>query len=651
MNFRLGPRSHTEHPDCLPNAFAPIVFGVLGVCLVNYMLGLPLLFIVAPVLFAVFIILPLPRYLGGIITGLLLIILLHFENLQSFPLPVIILLAVITGAVSAFLRMTLLRNEWKFAALTLWQAIDESKASSGSIIIGEVLSAVRRLTDCDAVIALREIDQLTAEIFISEPEDVFPVKVLQPDIYSSAIRKNEILFINNYEGVEEPNRYLQEVGAQSVAIVPLRYSGKPRGGVFVIWKRKNAITPEVREFLELIFERLYASLTITDASYRLDKLQAQYDAILQTMPQGVAFVDESGAQNWVNHAAAKLLNISEGPVAPQDFAAAMAKLRSSADNLQEITQKSIELFKTKNAEIRDWEWDFSSKKDRIFCVSTTPASSHNSAGRLWMFEDVTERRRAEEALKVSNENLQKSFKELEKLNEQLLVVNSEKNEFLGIAAHDLKNPLSAILGLSQIIHEEVETIKSEELKEYSVMIVDSAERMFALIKKLLDVNAIEQGKMVLKSERVELAMLAEIAAEYNKKHAEQKHISIIYRAPDFPTAVQGDEHAITQVLDNLISNAVKYSPIAGKVYIWLEQTEPAIRLTVKDEGPGLTPKDMENLFKKFARLSAQPTGGETSTGLGLSIVKKLVEQMNGNVWCENAHGSGAAFIVELPRSF
>ncbi|MES2766868.1 MAG: ATP-binding protein [Bacteroidota bacterium] len=652
MNFRLGPRSQTEHPDWLPISTKAILFATAALCLLNFIQGLPLIFLAAPLLFAVFVILPLPRFTGGLVTAIAIVILLFLERNAMFSSIIIIPLAIGIGALSALLRATLLHIEWKFAALTLWQAIDESKASSGQIIISEVLSAMRRLTKSDITIALRELDSLTAEIFISDPPNAFPLKILPPDIYSRAIQENEIQFINNYETWPDSNRYLKEIGAGSVALVPLRYSGKPRGAVIMVWHKKNAITTPLKNFLELVFERLYASLTITDASFRLDKLQAQYDAILQTMPQGVAFVDESGAQNWVNHAAAKLLNIKEGTVEPQDFAAAMANLRTNADNLAEITQKSMQLFTTKNAEIHDWEWDLSFKKDMILRVSTTPTGSHNnSTGRLWMFEEVTERKRAENFLKISNENLQKSFKKLEELNQQLVVLNDEKNEFLGIAAHDLKNPLSAIMGLSQIIQLDSETMEPAELKEYTGMIVDSSQRMFELIKKLLDVNAIEEGKMVLKSELVELSMITEIAKEYNNRAAEKKHISILYDPPKFSTAVMGDENAITQVLDNLISNAVKYSPIASKVFIWLESTDESIRLTVKDEGPGLSTKDKEKLFKKFARLSAQPTGGESSTGLGLSIVKKLVEQMNGKVWCESELNNGASFIVELPRSF
>jgi signal transduction histidine kinase len=104
---------------------------------------------------------------------------------------------------------------------------------------------------------------------------------------------------------------------------------------------------------------------------------------------------------------------------------------------------------------------------------------------------------------------------------------------------------------------------------------------------------------------------------------------------------------MVQVLENLISNAVKYSPPGKNIFVRLRQQSGAIRLEVQDEGPGLSGEDQKKLFGKFARLSAKPTGGEHSTGLGLSIVKKMVEALTGRVWCESEPGRGATFIVEL----
>jgi signal transduction histidine kinase len=115
-----------------------------------------------------------------------------------------------------------------------------------------------------------------------------------------------------------------------------------------------------------------------------------------------------------------------------------------------------------------------------------------------------------------------------------------------------------------------------------------------------------------------------------------------------PVTITTDPGVLVQVLENLVSNAIKYSPPQKEIMVRLARSGSAIRCAVEDQGPGLTAEDQKRLFGKFARLSAKPTAGEHATGLGLSIVKRMVEAMNGRVWCESEAGKGAAFVVELP---
>jgi signal transduction histidine kinase len=115
-----------------------------------------------------------------------------------------------------------------------------------------------------------------------------------------------------------------------------------------------------------------------------------------------------------------------------------------------------------------------------------------------------------------------------------------------------------------------------------------------------------------------------------------------------PVNVIVDSNVMVQVVENLVSNAVKYSPPGKSIFVRLTQSPDSVRLEVQDEGPGLSAEDQSKLFGKFARLSAKPTGGEHATGLGLSIVKRMVEAMNGKVWCQSEAGKGATFVVQLP---
>lgn len=239
--------------------------------------------------------------------------------------------------------------------------------------------------------------------------------------------------------------------------------------------------------------------------------------------------------------------------------------------------------------------------------------------------------------------------ELVDANEHLQMLDREKNDFLGIVAHDLKNPLAGIMLNASMLKDYHVRMTPEELHKRFGSIIDTAGQMQRTISNLLDINAIETGLMQLLVENVDLTGLTWSVCEDYGERAKKKNITLcVAQCPD-GVIVQADSSALRGVLDNLVSNAVKYSPQGKNVRVTV-QTEPdgSVVWQVQDEGPGLTEEDRTRLFTKYARLTAQPTGGEDSTGLGLAIVKKLVEAMNGEVWCESEWGHGAAFLVRFP---
>ena len=240
--------------------------------------------------------------------------------------------------------------------------------------------------------------------------------------------------------------------------------------------------------------------------------------------------------------------------------------------------------------------------------------------------------------------------ELTESNALLQHLHNEKNEFLGIAAHDLKNPLAHIILTTGTITRYFERMTDNDVQEQISTINAVAVRMTEIISNLLDVNAIERGALTLHPTHFDIVPnLRTIVEEYTSRAKEKDitlHTDMTTTTPFF---VFADESATKQVLDNIISNAVKYSPLGKKVFIRVKADTEWIRVEVQDEGAGISAEEMTKLFGKFARLSARPTGGEHSTGLGLSIVKKMVEAMQGRVWCESEVGKGATFIVELPR--
>jgi len=269
--------------------------------------------------------------------------------------------------------------------------------------------------------------------------------------------------------------------------------------------------------------------------------------------------------------------------------------------------------------------------------------------------------RSEESLRQTralNENLEHLVAdrtgELVRLNGQLVQLNEDKNAFMGMAAHDLRNPAVQIRMIAETL--ELEGDYSEpRVRAELATIAETATRQLGLLNDLLDVTAIEEGKVALRPVVLDAcAILRAIHADFLRR-ASAKGLELVLVEP--PAGAAGglpaliDDAAIRQVLENLVSNAVKYSP-AGK-RVWLS-VAPApghrVRFAVRDEGPGISEADRARLFTKFSRLSAQPTGGESSTGLGLSIVKRLVEGMAGMIGVDSAPGAGATFYVEFPAA-
>jgi two-component system sensor histidine kinase/response regulator len=249
--------------------------------------------------------------------------------------------------------------------------------------------------------------------------------------------------------------------------------------------------------------------------------------------------------------------------------------------------------------------------------------------------------------KLLRENEQRFIQEIEDQNHELLVLNDLKNKFVGMVAHDLRNPLVSIRGLSNMMTAD-DTLGLEDHVMYGGMIETTSEKMLKLINDVLDVSVIESGELKLEKADHSLRDLLLERIEILTIAARKKDIKICFDGGKECRAFF-DCDRVEQVADNLISNAVKFSPLASTVYVRLIDDEQHAGFSVKDEGPGLSESDKSQMFGHFQKLSAQPTGGESSTGLGLSIVKKIVQAHAGVIEVESTLGEGALFIVQFPR--
>ena len=241
---------------------------------------------------------------------------------------------------------------------------------------------------------------------------------------------------------------------------------------------------------------------------------------------------------------------------------------------------------------------------------------------------------------------------LQEKNVLLQHLDHEKSELLGIVAHDLKNPLTSMRMTASMMRSYSQRFDAEKIRETGEKMELTINRMNTIIKGLLDSHRWETGAVqVHLSAFLIVPLVQELVQEYVQQ-ASHKGIRIETHIHDTAQEAQvfADNDKTVEVIENLLSNAVKYSPHGKNVFVRVKSSVDAVRVEVQDEGPGISEEDMKKLFGKFARLSARPTGGEHSTGLGLSIVKKMVEAMHGRVWCESELGKGATFVVELPQA-
>jgi signal transduction histidine kinase len=238
--------------------------------------------------------------------------------------------------------------------------------------------------------------------------------------------------------------------------------------------------------------------------------------------------------------------------------------------------------------------------------------------------------------------------ELERVNAELIKLNEKKNYFLGMAAHDLRNPLGNINLFSTFLLEETADKLTEGQVEYLHNIIYSSDYMLNLVNNLLDVSKIEAGKLVLKLSSFNIIEFIRKNIYLNKFIAGKKHIKIFFEPVLESINVLADAHQIEQVLNNLISNAIKFSEKGKDMEVLVTIENNFAKISVKDSGKGIPETEMNKLFNPFSKTSVTVTDGESSTGLGLAIVKKIIEQHKGVISVLSKVNVGSVFSFTLP---
>lgn len=254
-------------------------------------------------------------------------------------------------------------------------------------------------------------------------------------------------------------------------------------------------------------------------------------------------------------------------------------------------------------------------------------------------------RRQKILLRVQSNEIEKQIRELNLQNQKQAALNREKQQLIMLVSHDLKGPFNRMYALTQLL--EMTGNFTDEQKEFLNKMYQIIGDGLNMVRNIVDVRKIEEKGLDPYPEKINLpSVINPIIKQYNVL-ADKKKIKINYQAPE-KLEMTSDKNYISRVMENLLSNALKFSQPGKEVFVTVKSDGDHVEISVADQGPGLNADDLANLYQKFKKLTPRPTGGESSQGLGLSIVKILSNCMGGDVTCESELEKGSNFTVRLP---
>jgi two-component system, sensor histidine kinase and response regulator len=277
----------------------------------------------------------------------------------------------------------------------------------------------------------------------------------------------------------------------------------------------------------------------------------------------------------------------------------------------------------------------SAADDKDFIVRALEAGGVDYITKPFNHAELVSRVRTQLALKSARDRLQQ--------------LAEDKDELLGILAHDLKNHLGGMEMSAGLLQDRLTRAEDSRSALLAENILRSNKQLLSFVKEFL-ANAHADHSFTVKLVPLDLSAAAAAAVQQYQEAAQRKNLEIVNGSSGEAFTVLADPTALRQVIDNLLSNALKFSSPGQKIEVTIRGSPTQVECSVQDHGPGFSEADRPKMFRRYGRLSARPTGGEPSTGLGLSIVRKLVLLMNGEINCDSTPGAGATFTVRLPRA-
>jgi Osmosensitive K+ channel histidine kinase len=379
---------------------------------------------------------------------------------------------------------------------------------------------------------------------------------------------------------------------------------------------------ESNEFLNILFDNITSALFIVDQSAKIENVNDSFSILFQKR-------EEQVLGELCGNALGCVFAIEEDKDCGTTSNCTNCKLRK--DILKTMSEK-VPTYRKKLS--RDF-YTSQTKESKHFLYSTKFIQFHGQKYTLIIIDDHTE--------------LENHRKQLEEQNETLKSLNEQKSKFLGIAAHDLRNPIGAISSFSEILLDSGNEFSVNEKEEFLTLIKDSSQFSLQLLNELLDISNIERGKLRLKKNHENIGQIIMDVVKINKVFARKKNIKIINKVKVENSTVNIDKSKIEQVLHNLLSNAIKYSTPHTTITVDIKDQTTNFEISIKDQGVGIPESELSKLFTEFGTTSAKTTANETSTGLGLAIAKKIITGHGGEIMVKSKVNEGSEFLFTLPK--
>jgi len=254
---------------------------------------------------------------------------------------------------------------------------------------------------------------------------------------------------------------------------------------------------------------------------------------------------------------------------------------------------------------------------------------------------------AKDTILLQREELKRANEKLKQSNAALKQANAAKDKFFSIISHDLGNLFNVLIGFSSILTKQTDMLSVEKKENFIKTILQSSQKGYSLLKNLLEWSRAQTGRITSKPTKLTLKTLVADNLELSSSNAKAKNITLVSSISD-TTTVFADKNMLDTVIRNLVSNAIKFTPVNGKVEILSEEKDSKVEISISDTGIGISPQDIEKLFRVDVSHTTIGTGEEKGTGLGLILCKEFVEKNGGRIWVESELGKGSQFYIRLP---